>query len=179
MLAVAGALPKENVIRFNPVNVAEFTIYNIQEKNIPNDGRLNLKIYAATAFGSEHQTTQSCLQAISDYNHLSHPDTINILDMGTGSGILSLASAKLWKEKCHIMAVDIDEEAVLVTQQNAFDNNLEKYINVALSDGYQSNLVKKNAPYDLILANILARPLIAMASCLRMWRLQRCSRRAK
>ncbi len=154
---------KENVIKFAPVNVAEFTIYGIHEQNIPDDGRLNLRIYAATAFGSEHQTTKSCLQAISDYNKLNHPEFLKILDMGTGSGILSLAAAKLWQENCQITAVDIDEEAVLVTTQNAFDNHLEKYISTAVSDGYQSDLVKNNAPYDLILANILARPLISMA----------------
>ena len=155
---------KENIIKFAPVHVAEFTIYGIHETDIPEDGRLNLRIYAATAFGSEHQTTKSCLQAISDYNKLQHPQKLNILDVGTGSGILSLAAAKLWQNDCQITAVDIDEEAVLVTKQNAVDNQLEKYITAAVSDGYQSELVKNNAPYDLILANILARPLISMAS---------------
>jgi ribosomal protein L11 methyltransferase len=154
---------KENIIKFAPVNVAEFTIYGIHEDNIPNDGRLNLRIYAATAFGSEHQTTKSCLQAISDYNKLPHPQKLNILDMGTGSGILSLASAKLWQNNCKITAVDIDEEAVLVTKQNAIDNNLQNIIEAHVSDGYQSDIVQNNAPYDLILANILARPLINMA----------------
>ena len=157
---------KENVIKFAPVNVAEFTIYGIHENNIPDDGRLNLRIYAATAFGSEHQTTKSCLQAISDYNKICSKKSpeINILDVGTGSGILALAAAKLWKDKCKIIAVDIDEEAVLVTRQNAIDNDLQQFITAEVSDGYQSALVKNNAPYDLIMANILARPLIAMAS---------------
>ena len=155
---------KENIIKFAPVNVAEFTIYGIHEKEIPDDGRLNLRIYAATAFGSEHQTTKNCLQAISDYNQIKHSDQLNILDMGTGSGILALASAKLWENNCKITAVDIDEEAVLVTRQNALDNNLQNFITAEVSDGYQSKLVKDNAPYDLILANILARPLISMAS---------------
>lgn len=153
----------ENVIKFSPVNVAEFTIYGIHETDIPDDGRLNLRIYAATAFGSEHQTTKSCLQALSDYNKIKQISYVNVLDMGTGSGILSLAAAKLWQDKCKIAAVDIDEEAVSVTQQNATDNSLQQYITAAVSDGYQSALVKNNAPYDLILANILARPLIAMA----------------
>ena len=155
---------KENVIKFEPVHVGVFTIYGIHETNIPDDGRLNLRIYAATAFGSEHQTTKSCLQAVCDYNQLPHPKKINILDVGTGSGILSLAAAKLWQENCKITAVDLDEEAVFVTQQNAKDNHLEKYITAAVSDGYRSALVKDNAPYDLILANILARPLISLAS---------------
>ena len=210
---------KENVIKFAPVNVEEFTIYGIHENNIPQDGKLNLRIYAATAFGSEHQTTKSCLKAISDYNKIrckhsstgicsqdstspnkqdidfgennvsksrsteaertisvrEHSSTgicsqdstkINILDMGTGSGILSLASAKMWKDNCKIIAVDIDEEAVMVTKQNAIDNELDKYISASVSNGYQSETVTNNAPYDLILANILARPLIEMASSL-------------
>ena len=153
----------ENIIKFAPVKVGDFTIYGIHEQNIPNDGRLNLRIYAATAFGSEHQTTRSCLQALSDYHKIKKVSEVNVLDMGTGSGILALAAAKLWQKKCHITAVDIDEEAVSVTQQNAIDNQLQQYIDVAVSDGYQSDLVKKNAPYDLVFANILARPLISMA----------------
>lgn len=154
---------KENVIKFAPVNVAEFTIYGIHETDIPDDGRLNLRIYAATAFGSEHPTTKSCLQAISDYHRLRPAVKPQILDVGTGSGILSLACAKLWQNNCKITAVDIDEEAVLVTRQNAVDNNLQHLITAEVSDGYQSDLVRSNAPYDLILSNILARPLIAMA----------------
>lgn len=59
--------------------------------------------------------------------------------------------------------VDIDEEAVIVTRGNAEDNGLEKFITAGVSNGYQSELVSKNAPYDIIFANILARPLIEMA----------------
>lgn len=163
---------KENIIKFAPVNVEEFTIYGIHEQNIPDDGRLNLRIYAATAFGSEHQTTKSCLHAISDYNKIRNSSIgicaqdsakINILDMGTGSGILSLACARLWKEDCKVTAVDIDEEAVNVTKNNMEENGLQKFITAAVSDGYKSELVQKNAPYDLIIANILARPLIDMS----------------
>ena len=87
--------------------------------------------------------------------------------MGTGSGILSLACAKLWaKDEPHIVAADIDAESVNVTAQNAYDNHLEKYIDVVQSDGYQAEIIKQNAPYDIILANILARPLIEMAPLL-------------
>ena len=85
-----------------------------------------------------------------------------MLDVGTGSGILALAAAKIWNNS-KIIAVDIDDEAVRVAQQNAIDNGVEKQICTALSDGYQSEIVQKNAPYDVIFANILARPLIAMA----------------
>lgn len=152
----------ENVMNFAPLEEAEFFICSINDNTpLPKD-KLGLKVYAATAFGSEHQTTRGCLDALSDINKLSGSEPQKILDVGTGSGILALAAAKLWRN-AQIVAVDIDDEAVRVAKQNAVDNKVEKQIEADLSDGYQSNLVQKNAPYDVILANILARPLIAMA----------------
>lgn len=152
----------ENVMNFAPLEEAEFFICSINDNTpLPKD-KLGLKVYAATAFGSEHQTTRGCLDALSDINKLSGSEPQKILDVGTGSGILALAAAKLWRN-AQIVAVDIDDEAVRVAKQNAIDNKVEKQIEADLSDGYQSNLVQKNAPYDVILANILARPLIAMA----------------
>lgn len=151
----------DNVIEFAPVEVAEFLVYGIHEKNIDVKDKIGIKVYAATAFGSEHQTTKCCLQGLSDIHKLISA-VPQVLDVGTGSGILSLAAAKLWPS-AKIVAVDIDEESVAVTKQNAIDNGVEKQIAVAYSDGYQSAIVKDGAPYDVILANILARPLIAMA----------------
>ncbi len=153
---------KDNVIKFDPVEVEDFLIYGIHEKQAPQTDKLALKIYAATAFGSEHQTTKSCLRAISELNRAQIPHT-NILDMGCGSGILSLACAKIWPN-AKITAADIDEEAVWVTRQNAEDNNLEKSVIAVAGDGYKSETVQNNAPYDLIIANILARPLIEMSA---------------
>lgn len=153
---------KENVIKFAPVETEDFLVYGIFEQNIETRGKIGIKIYAATAFGSEHQTTVSCLNGISEIKRLLSLAPQKILDVGTGSGILSLAAAKLWP-KAEIVAVDIDDESVNVTRQNAADNNVEKQITVAYSDGYNSAIVQQNAPYDVILANILARPLIAMA----------------
>ncbi|MBQ7633402.1 MAG: 50S ribosomal protein L11 methyltransferase [Alphaproteobacteria bacterium] len=152
---------KENVIKFAPVEVDEFYVYGIHENNVDKHGKIGIKIYAATAFGSEHQTTKCCLRGISEINCLINTPQ-KVLDVGTGSGILSLAAAKLWKN-AQIVAVDIDDESVKVTEQNAIDNGVEKQIIAAYSDGYASEIVQKNAPYDVILANILARPLIAMA----------------
>ncbi len=153
---------KDNVIRFSPLEVGEFLIYGIHEETIPPSNKLPLRIYAATAFGSEHQTTKSCLLALSDL-YQQNAKHKQILDVGCGSGILSLGAAKLWQEDTNIIAVDIDEEAVWVTRQNAEDNHLENFITAELSNGYQSAIVQNNAPYDIIFANILARPLIDMA----------------
>lgn len=152
---------KDNVIRFAPAEVGEFMIYGIHETATPATDKLPLRIYAATAFGSEHQTTKSCLLALSELYRRKVPHQ-NILDMGCGSGILSLGAAKLWPD-ANITAVDIDEEAVIVTLQNTRDNLLDSQIHAAVSDGYTSALVRERAPYDIIMANILARPLIEMA----------------
>lgn len=158
---------KENVIKFPPIEIADFCIYGVHEKQTPQTDKLAIRIYAATAFGSSHQTTKSCLQAISDLS-VSGAKHRKILDMGTGSGILALACAKIWAaDKPHIVAADIDEEAVQVTAQNAFDNDVEQFIDAVQSNGYQSEIIKKYAPYDIIMANILARPLVEMAPQLR------------
>lgn len=151
----------DNVIEFAPIQVADFLVYGIHEKNVDTSGKIGVKVYAATAFGSEHQTTKCCLRGISDINTLVG-EAYNILDVGTGSGILSIAAAKLWRNS-QITAVDIDEESVIVASQNAKDNDVNERMIVAYSDGYSSETVQKNAPYDVILANILARPLITMA----------------
>lgn len=153
---------KDNVIEFAPVEVEDFLIYGIHEKQAPKTAKLPIRIYAATAFGSEHQTTKSCLKAICELNRMNAPHA-NILDVGCGSGILSLGAAKLWQPDTRITAVDIDQEAVWVTRQNAADNNLAEFITAEVSNGYEAEIVQKNAPYDIIFANILARPLIEMA----------------
>ncbi|MBR2136427.1 MAG: 50S ribosomal protein L11 methyltransferase [Alphaproteobacteria bacterium] len=150
----------ENVIEFAPVEVGPFLVYGVHEKEIGLHGKIGLQVYAATAFGSEHQTTIGCLEAMSDL--FAQGYTVHsVLDVGTGTGILAIGAAKLWPESVAI-AVDIDDQAVEAAKQNAVNNGVDAKI--GLSDGYQSALVTENAPYDLILANILARPLISMAS---------------
>lgn len=150
---------KDYVIQFPPFEVADFLIYGIHESAAPQTDKIPLQIYAATAFGSDHQTTRSCLQAVSDLYHKGFKPQ-QILDVGTGSGILSLASGKLWP-KARLTAVDIDQEAVWVTESNAANNSIS--LTAAVSDGYAAAEIRNNTPFDLILANILARPLIAMA----------------
>src|SRR5262249_44593842 len=85
----------------------------------------------------------------------------HILDMGCGSGILAIAAAKLWKTQ--VLAVDIDPVAVQGTQENIAINREAARIDAVVSDGYTSDNIPRNAPFDLIVADILARPLIAFA----------------
>ncbi len=153
---------KDYVIQFPPFEVANFCIYGIHEKEAPQTTKTPLQIYAATAFGSNHQTTQCCINAQADLFHQGFNPT-RILDIGTGSGILSLCAGKLWPN-APILAADIDDEAVIVTASNAQTNRLNQQIEAIVSDGYQNPLIRQSAPYDLILSNILANPLIAFAA---------------
>ena len=152
---------KDYVIKFDPFEVADFCIYGIHETTPPQTTKIPLQIYAATAFGSNHQTTQSCIRALCElYYDGFKPQCI--LDIGTGSGILSLCAAKLWPA-AKILATDIDEEAIIVTKANAKTNNLSSQIESVLSDGYKNLLIESYCPADLILCNIFANPLISFA----------------
>lgn len=150
---------RENLLDFPPLELGRYYIYgsHIDNPKIPN-GKIAMQIDAATAFGSgEHATTQGCLEAFEYVLKIMQPKTI--LDMGCGSGILSMAAAKVLDHKVKIDAVDIDPESVYVTEQNIRLNGVDDCIRVFQSTGYQN--VKGR--YDLVFANILARPLMEMA----------------
>lgn len=152
---------QECFVSFPPVEVDRFYIYGSHlEAEVPT-GKIGLCVDAATAFGSgEHQTTQGCLTGLSYLMRQGHKAE-RILDMGCGSGILSLAAAKALKKP--ILAVDIDPESARVTAENAKLNKVARYIQAETGAGYKAPSVKKTAPFDLVFANILARPLTQMA----------------
>lgn len=150
---------------FKPFSIGPFFIHGSHYKDEIPQEQIALQVDAATAFGSgEHETTKGCMQAMLDLKGMGACPW-NILDMGTGSGILAIAAWKLWKSP--ILAVDNDAESVRVTARHAQMNG------VALSksgmicdcgDGFNTPSVSKQKPYELILANILAAPVIEMAS---------------
>lgn len=125
-------------------------------------GRFTLTIDAGLAFGSgEHGSTRGCLRAL---ERIAHLKPRRILDLGTGSGILAMAAAKLLRRP--VTATDIDPWSVRVTAQNAALNGVAKLIRPALADGWRTRASRAGAPYDLVFANILARPLCSMAHAL-------------
>jgi len=145
-----------------PFAVGGFYIYGSHYTGPKPDDKIPLLIEAATAFGSgEHGTTSRCLLAI-EHVKSSGFNPRNILDMGCGSGILAAAAAKLWPD-LPVFAADNDPECVRVTNVHLSSNaitNVHSYV----SEGYDpGSPVWKDAPYDFIIANILAGPLVDMA----------------
>jgi ribosomal protein L11 methyltransferase len=145
---------------FPPIRSGRFFVYGSHyTDDIPAEATPIL-IDAGMAFGSgEHETTSTCLQALDELGQSR--DFNRLLDMGCGSGILAIAMAKIWDHK--VIAADIDPVAVSVTEENAKRNQEDDKLICCISDGYENAVIGKRAPYDLIVANILARPLVELA----------------
>ncbi|AQS86935.1 50S ribosomal protein L11 methyltransferase [Neoasaia chiangmaiensis NBRC 101099] len=121
--------------------------------------RLTITLDAGIAFGSgEHGSTRGCLRALED---VAYRKPQRILDMGCGSGILAMAAAKLLHRP--VLAVDIEPWSVRVSAANAADNGLGPLLTCRHGNGWRTPAVRANRPYDLVFANILARPLCKMA----------------
>lgn len=84
-----------------------------------------------------------------------------MLDMGCGSGILAMAAAK--GNAMRAIGIDLDPQSIVTAKENIVRNGLQQRVRVALGNSYRANLVRKNGPYDLIMANIFAKPLAHMA----------------
>ncbi len=122
-------------------------------------GRLTLTLDAAAAFGSgEHGSTRGCLRAL---ERVAHRRPARLLDLGTGSGILALAAARLLHRQ--VLATDIDPWSVRTAAANARRNGLGRRVRALRADGWSAPALAAQAPYDLIFANILARPLCRLA----------------
>jgi ribosomal protein L11 methyltransferase len=148
---------------FPPIRIGRYFIYGSHVKEPVPAGVVALRIDAGMAFGSgEHASTAGCLSVL---DRLARRRRFrNALDLGCGSGILALAAAKTWRAP--VLAVDIDPEAVAVTRANAKTNKVAPLVRAAASDGYNSPAVRAARPFDLIVANVLARPLARMAGSL-------------
>lgn len=146
---------------FPPLDIGRFFVHG---EHVASTARpaatIPLLVDAATAFGTgEHPSTEGCLRALDRLARFMRPT--RVLDMGCGTGILAIAMAKLWR--CPVLAADIEGESVRVAQFNAKRNGVAGLVRVVRSAGYANSAVAESGPYDLIVANILARPLAAMA----------------
>jgi ribosomal protein L11 methyltransferase len=159
-------LPDQDWIRLSqeglpPVRAGRFFVYGAHDAGKVPHGVIPMKIEAGLAFGTgHHETTALCLAALSDLAR-GQAAFRNVLDLGTGTGLLAIGAAKLWKR--HVLASDIDPVAVDVTRENARANGVAPLVLAAVADGLENPLLKNGAPYDLIIANILAGPLTRLA----------------
>ena len=148
-----------------PIRAGRFTVHTPTYS--PEPGRINFEIDAGLAFGTgQHATTSSCLAAL-DRLERGGAKFTNVTDIGTGTGLLAFAALSLWPgAKC--IATDIDPVAIDVARENAAINGLRLghgagELLLATADGMDSPMLAARAPFDLILANILAGPLIELA----------------
>lgn len=149
-----------------PIRAGRFFVHTPMYRARP-PGTVAFEIDAGLAFGTgQHATTGGCLEAL-DRLESGGARFANIADIGTGTGLLAFAALALWPEsKC--IATDIDPVAVDVARENAAINGVQLgheagQLLLAAADGMQSPMLAARAPFDLIIANILAGPLIELA----------------
>lgn len=144
-----------------PVKAGRFVVYGAHDAdNVPSQ-KIGLLIEAAMAFGTGHHgTTQGCLTSL---DHLLQAGFTprHVADIGSGTGVLAMAAAKVWPAR--IVASDIDPVATATAAANVRSNRLNGRIQCVTSVGFRHPELRKRAPYDLIFANILARPLKRLA----------------
>ncbi len=151
----------ENRAAFPPLRIGRFWVHGSHVGTPPPPASLPLQIDAAMAFGSgTHPTTRGCMRALQMIRRTAPK---RILDMGCGSAILVMAAARLWPS-ARLVAADNDPTAIRVAATNRALNHIApKNMRLAVSRGLGNRMVRQQAPYDLILANILAGPLMRMA----------------
>ena len=148
-----------------PIRAGRFTVHT--PTFLPEPERVNFEIDASLAFGTgQHATTSGCLAEL-DKLERDGAQFANVADIGTGTGLLAFAAMKLWPAaKC--IATDIDPIAVDVARDNAAINGVATghgagQLLLAVADGMGSPMLLARAPFDLLIANILAGPLIELA----------------
>jgi len=149
-----------------PIRAGRFFVHTPTCRNAP-AGMVPFEIDAGLAFGTgQHSTTAGCLEAL-DTLEREGERFANIADIGTGTGLLAFAALALWPlARC--IATDVDAVAIDVARDNAAINRVRLghgagELLLAVADGMDSPMLEARAPFDLIIANILAGPLIELA----------------
>ncbi len=148
--------------RLTPVRAGRFLVHGSHDRGRHPPASVAIEIDAGTAFGTGHHgTTLGCLMALDGILKERRPR--RVLDIGSGTGVLAIAAALA--SHAQVVASDIDPEAVRVTRENARLNGAR--VSVSRAAGVDGHAIRAQAPYQLILANILARPLVKLAGRLR------------
>lgn len=142
-----------------PIAEGRFIVHTSAHPAAPPPGGRAFLIDAGRAFGTgHHATTSGCLKAL---DAMADREITNVIDIGTGTGILAFAAAHLWPA-AGVVATDIDPAAVDVTRANMAANGIDG-ITLIVADGALDPAIGAGAPYDLVIANVLAGPLVSMA----------------
>ncbi len=154
----------QSLAGLNPVHAGRFVVHGAHDRAVLKANSIGIEIEAALAFGTGHHgTTRGCLLALNDLAKRRKPQ--RVLDIGTGSGVLSIAAARRWRTQ--IIASDIDPIAVHAARGNARLNCIASTIAFTRATGTRSRMIVAHSPYQLIFANILLAPLMRLAVPLR------------
>ena len=147
--------------KYKPVRAGRFLVSPSHHAGRPTTGAIHLMVDAGPAFGTgTHESTLGCLVALDD---LAKRDKFERpLDLGAGTGILSMAMSRAWH--CQVLGVDIDPHAIAYARATVRLNQLHQRVQFVEADGCRHSRVVAGTPYDLIVANILADPLVWMAN---------------
>lgn len=144
-----------------PVHAGRFLVHGSHDRDQAANSRHPLEIEAAMAFGTGHHgTTRGCLNALDRLAKMGFRPR-RVADIGCGTGVLAMAAASLWKLRC--IASDIDPVAVATAKANFKANGLTHGGRLTQAVGFRSDILRREAPYHLIFANILANPLKRLA----------------
>jgi ribosomal protein L11 methyltransferase len=143
-----------------PVRAGRFFVHGAHDRRKRHSGELAIEIEAGLAFGTGHHgTTAGCLEMLEQVVRRERPR--NALDLGTGSAVLAIALAKL--AHISVLATDIDPVATKVATANARLNHVKALVETVTAPGFHHPIFAARGPFGLIIANILARPLMRLA----------------
>jgi ribosomal protein L11 methyltransferase len=144
-----------------PVPAGRFVVHGQHDRNRVAPNKLGIEIEAALAFGTGHHgTTRGCLLLLDHVLKAWRPR--RVLDLGTGTGVLAIAAAKALHQR--VLASDIDPLSVQVARENARLNVTGHLVRAIRATGFSAPQFAAAAPFDLVLANILANPLRQLAT---------------
>lgn len=147
-----------------PVRAGRFVVHGAHDRAAVPANAVGIEIEAALAFGTGHHgTTRGCLTLLHALLQRKRPQAI--LDLGTGTGVLGIAAAKALRQS--VLATDIDRRSVIVARDNARLNGAGALLVVRHAAGFGAPDFTAHAPFDLVLANILANPLKRLATPMR------------
>ncbi len=150
---------------FPPLKIARWTVHGAMHRGKVPNRLFALQIDATNAFGTgEHPTTRGCLLMLDKILKTGFRPRF-MADIGCGSGILAMGCVQGARGRA--VAVDLDPDSVQIAANNVRANGLGGKIRVVWGRGYAAPVIRHAAPYDLIMANIFARPLSHMAKDLK------------